>query len=185
MRIEESKRLFTVGEYDRMLATGILHEGESVELIGGEVVRMTSMGARHAAVVFRAGRDLTLGLRDATVRIQLPVRLDDWNEPEPDIAVVRPRGDDYMRSHPGPADILLLIEVADRSLAFDQTVKLPLYAASGIPEVWIVNLEQTVVTMCRDPGRTGYGSCRELDPHKRLTPLAFPRFSIGVGGLLA
>jgi Uma2 family endonuclease len=134
--------------------------------------------------VFRAGRALTLELRDATVRIQLPVRLDTWNEPEPDIAVVRPRSDDYTESHPGPADILLLIEVADRSLPLDRNVKLPLYAASQIPEVWIVNLEHDVVSVCRDPRAGRYESVSAIGPGDALVPLAFADSSFPVSNLI-
>src|SRR5579883_185599 len=111
------RRLFSVDEYERMIALGILEEGERVELLEGEIYCMAAMGARHFACVMDAYDwfRLHLGSR-ATVRAQGPLRLPPRYEPEPDIAIVRHRSDSYRTAHPGAADVLLLIEVADTSL---------------------------------------------------------------------
>ncbi len=87
----------------------------------------------------------------AIVSVQNPVRMGTDTEPEPDVAVLKPRQDFYRASHPGPSDILLLVEVADSSLAYDRDVKLPLYARHAIPEVWLVDLQNRLLTIYRDP----------------------------------
>lgn len=118
---------------------GILRDGERVELIEGEVVEMNPIGSRHAACVKELTWLVSRQLSDEfRVDVQNPVTLNGGLEPQPDLAVVRAR--DYRDSLPTPEDVLLLIEVADTSLAYDRNVKLPLYAEAGIQEVWIVDL---------------------------------------------
>ena len=137
--MERMRRRFTVYEYHRMGEAGILHEDDRVELIEGELVEMTAIGTRHFACVNRLNRLLVGALGDeAIVSVQNPVRLNEYNEPQPDLAVIRPR--DYRLSLPGPGDVLLLVEVSDTTLAYDRSVKLPLYARAGIGVVWIVYL---------------------------------------------
>jgi Uma2 family endonuclease len=148
---------FTVDDYYRLAQAGILGEDARVELIEGEIVMMTPIGSRHAACVTGITRLLVGLLGDrALVRIQLPVRLDDNSEPEPDICVARPRPDLYAGGHPGPADVLLLIEVSDSSLGYDRGIKVPLYARSGIEAVWIVDLGRSVVHAYSGPSADGY-----------------------------
>jgi len=138
-RQEVVRRRFTVEEYHRMGEAGILRDDERVELIYGEVVEMNPIGSWHAACVkelnWLLGRQLGDEFR---VDVQNPVRLAEGLEPQPDLAVVRAR--DYRGSLPTPEDVLLLIEVADTSLAYDRGVKLTTYAEAGIREVWIVDL---------------------------------------------
>ena len=141
---EVTRRRFTVHEYHRMAEAGILHEDDRVELIEGEVSEMSPIGARHASVVRNLNRLLGRQVSEEfLVDVQNPVRLDEGNEPEPDLAVIRMR--DYRDSLPGPEDVLLLIEVSDTTLSYDRNVKLPLYARSGIPEVWVVDLTDEIV----------------------------------------
>jgi Uma2 family endonuclease len=138
-----AKRLFSVTEYHRFGEAGILSEDDRVELIKGEVVEMSPIGSRHAACV-RALQELVqekLG-RTAQVSVQNPIQLDEHSEPQTDVALVTPRKDRYANAHPRPADVLLVIEVADTSIEFDQSVKLPLYARAKIPEAWLVDLNQ-------------------------------------------
>lgn len=152
-----SRRRFDVDEYHEMARAGILTPDDRVELIDGEIVQMTSIGSRHAACVDILARTFVLALREsAHVRVQNPVRLDRFSEPEPDVALLRSRADSYAGAHPTPADVLLLIEVADASLPFDQRIKVALYAAAGIPEVWIVDLVSDVLEIYRDPRAEGY-----------------------------
>jgi Uma2 family endonuclease len=113
------RRLLSVEEYERLSECGVLHEDERVELIGGELVRMAAMKARHAGCVRRLSRRLERRLGDSvTVSAQLPLAIPEYDEPEPDVAVLRPRDDDYERAHPTPDDALLVIEVADTSLGY-------------------------------------------------------------------
>lgn len=151
------KRLFSVDDYHRMAETGILNEDDRVELIEGEIVEMNPIGSRHAASVERVGDLLkeAVGGR-AMVRLQNPIQLSRRSEPQPDVALVKRRADYYAEAHPRPADVLLLIEVADASIANDRNIKLPLYARAGIPEVWLIDLEAQVVEVHRDPAPGGF-----------------------------
>ncbi len=147
----------TVNDYYRMAETGILTADDKVELIDGELIDMTPIGSRHAALVDRLNHLLLPALsRFAIVRVQQPVRLSDVSEPEPDIAVVLIRADFYESAHPKPDDIYLLIEVADSSLPYDRDLKLPLYARHGVREVWLVDIESKTLRMFRSPTRDGY-----------------------------
>jgi Uma2 family endonuclease len=150
-------RRFSVDEYYRMAEAGILHEDDRVELLDGEIIEMTPIGSLHAACVDRLTRFFVSACGDrAIVRVQNPVRLSTESEPEPDLAILRPRADYYARAHPGPADVLLVIEVADSSLDYDRGRKAEAYARSGIPELWIVDLASEVVFVCRDPRAGSY-----------------------------
>jgi len=150
-------RRFNVEEYHRMAEAGVLHPAERVELIEGEIVQMAAIGSRHAECVDRLTRILVRGIEDrGTVRVQNPVRLSDHSEPEPDIALVRTRPEGYADRHPGPRDTLLVIEVADATLALDRKVKVPLYAQAGIAECWIVDLEADVIDVHRTPHDRAY-----------------------------
>lgn len=132
---------FSVEEYHRLGETGILREDDRVELIEGELVDMAPMGSRHAGCV----SFLTWALQQqvgerAVVHVQNPLALGMDSEPEPDVMLLAPRDHDpfYRAGHPGPDDVLLLVEVADTSLTYDRQVKLPLYARHGIRQVWLV-----------------------------------------------
>lgn len=135
------KRLFSAEEYRRLVEAGILSEDDRVELIEGEIVEMAAMGSRHAACVDRLNKLLGQRVAEETiVRVQSPIRLSERTEPEPDLALLRPRDDFYAGGHPGPEDVLLVVEVAETSVEYDSEVKLPLYARAGIPEAWLVDL---------------------------------------------
>lgn len=132
---------FTVDDYNRMAETGILKEDARVELIEGEIKMMSPIGSRHASTVDRSDRALKRLLGDSyIVRVQGPILLDDYSEPQLDLAVLHFRDDFYAGGHPTPADVLLVIEVADSTLQEDRKVKMPLYARAGIPEAWLVDL---------------------------------------------
>ena len=148
-----------VDEYHRMAEAGILGEDDRVELIDGELIDMAPISQGHAAMVSRLTEALVLACAGrAIVSPQNPVRLDRSNEPQPDLAVLRRRADFYATGErPGPADILLLIEVADSSLRYDRTVKLPLYARASVGEVWIVDLKRRVFHAYRTPNGDAYG----------------------------
>lgn len=150
-------RLFNVDEYYAMARAGILGEDDRVELIEGEIVVMSPASSPHAGCINALTRLLVQAAGDqAIVSVQQPLRLSERSEPEPDVALLRWRDDDYRACHPVPADALLVIEVARTSLRVDRKVKLPLYARHSVPEVWIVDLETNRVEVYRSPGPDGY-----------------------------
>jgi Uma2 family endonuclease len=182
---EPLKRLFTVSEYHSMAETGILSEDDRVELIEGEIYRMAPIGSRHAGCVKRLNRILGRRLRDRVLLgIQDPILLDGYSEMEPDVSVLRLRPDHYADSHPTPEEIFFLIEVADSSLGFDRSVKLPAYARNGIPEVWLVDLVQGAVDIHRQPSLSGYRDIRRLRKDDRISPLAFPDLELSASDIL-
>ncbi len=169
----------TVDDYYRMADAGILSDDDRVELIAGDVVDMAPIGAGHASVVTTLHERLVLACAGrAIVRSQNPVRLDRLNEPQPNMAVLRPSADSYMTAHPGPADVLLLIEVADSSLRFDRAVRLPLYARAGIPELWIVDLQRNVLTAHRAPDAGHYTEVTTHGPGDRLALALAPEITL-------
>lgn len=183
--IEVERRLFTVDEYHRLIETGIFHEDERIELINGELVRMAPIGHEHAGQVKRLNRTLSRTFGDRViVSVQDPVTLPDFAEPQPDIVLLRPRDDDYSRSNPTAADVLLLIEVADSSLAYDQQVKGLMYAQAGIADYWILNLVDSQLLVYRELSPTGYASVQTLSRGDSVTLLAFPELTVQVSDLL-
>ncbi len=142
-----------VDEYHRMAEAGIFGESDRIELIDGDLIDMAPIGQGHAAIVGGLNEALFMACAGrAIVWPQNPIRLDQSSEPQPDLAVLRRRADFYATGErPGPADVLLLVEVADSSLRFDQRVKLPLYSRAGIAELWIVDLQRRVLHAHRKP----------------------------------
>jgi Uma2 family endonuclease len=142
-----------VDAYYKMAEAGILTREDRVELIDGEIIDMNPIGSPHAALVKRLNRLFARAAAEGMVlvSVQDPLRLDAYNEPEPDLMLLRPRADDYQANHPGAADVLLLIEVSDSSLAYDRGRKLALYAKFGVPEVWIVDLAGAAIEIYRQP----------------------------------
>jgi Uma2 family endonuclease len=165
----------TVADYHQMAEAGILGPEERVELIAGEVLDMSPIGSLHAALVRAVSRWLaeTAAAR-AVVAVQDPVRLDDLNEPQPDIALVRPRADFYAAAHPTAADVLLIVEVAETSPAYDLGVKVPLYARHGIPEVWVIDAASRVTHRFRGPGLEGYADRVTIPADEPLACAALP-----------
>jgi Uma2 family endonuclease len=177
-------RRFTVDEYHRMAEVGILGPDDRVELLDGEIVEMSPIGARHAATVTRLEHLFHRLVGDrAIVRGQNPVRSDQYSEPEPDLALVTPRADFYAEGHPAPRDILLIVEVSDTSLGYDRLRKVPNYARAGIPEVWLADLSMNRVERYREPSGDAYADRQILGPEAALTPLLLPDVTIRVGDL--
>ena len=158
-----AKRWFTVGEYNRMAQAGILTQDDRVELIEGEIVRMSPIGSRHAGCVNRLNVLLSSQAGHSfIVSVQNPIVADDYSAPQPDIAVLRMREDFYGEEHPKPEDVLLAIEVADPTVESDRSVKMPLYARAGIPEAVLVNLPHDVIEIHSEPVNSQYQSVRIL-----------------------
>ena len=157
MVVEILRWQFTVADFARMVETGILAEDDRVELIDGEVRAMSPIGPRHAAVVNRLNAFLSRQIADgAIVSVQNPIQLSDYTEPQPDIAVLRPREDFYAQALPLPEDVLLVVEVAETSLEYDREEKVPRYAQMGIPEVWLIDVGRETVTQYTQPDGTHY-----------------------------
>ncbi|MBL1175569.1 Uma2 family endonuclease [Pantanalinema sp. GBBB05] len=146
---------FTVDDYHRLIELGFIKEGDRIELIRGELVQMVAKGTSHSSCNTRLLYELLPLLGDrAIVRHQDPVTLPRHSEPEPDFAIVKVRSDRYRSAHPQPKDILLIIEVSDSTLTYDQTTKLSVYAEHQIPDYWIVNLVANQLECYSQPYRT-------------------------------
>jgi Uma2 family endonuclease len=185
MDVQVLRRRFTVEEYHRMGASGILTEDDRVDLIEGEVVEIAPIGSRHQACVDRLAELLSIRMvQRAAARVQGPIRLSEHSEPQPDLALLRRRADFYAASHPGPQDILLVMEVADTSADYDREVKLLLYGRSGIPEVWLIDLASESVDVSREPSAEGYRSSQTLRRGHTLSPHTFPDVELAVDALL-
>jgi Uma2 family endonuclease len=174
---------FTVHDYHRMGEAGILHEDDRVELIEGELVEMTAIGTRHFSCLNRLNRLFVMNVGDeAIVSVQNPVRLNEYNEPQPELTVIRSR--DYRESLPMPKDVLLLIEVSDTTPAYDRGVKLPLYAQAGIREVWIVDLVSETIERYTDPSEEGYRLADQIRRGQTLESDALPGLTPSVDEVL-
>ena len=168
-------RQLTSTEYYGMMESGIIREGERVELISGQIFTMAAKGTRHTVANSRLLKSLLVLIEEqAIVRCQDPISLPNHSEPEPDIAIVRLRSDDYVNSHPSPADIILVIEVADSSIKFDRDTKAPLYAAAGISEYWLVNLIDNHLEIYRQPEGSIYTSIQIITPPRSVS---LPQFT--------
>lgn len=176
-----------VDDYHRMGEAGILDEDDRVELIDGELIDMAPLGQDHIASVNGLAHALFLACGDrAIVSVQNPARLGRFSEPQPDVTLFRPRADNYRTgTPPGPADILLLVEVADSSLRYDRTVKLPLYARAGIGEMWIVDLRRRVVDVHRQPTGDGYATIETYGPDDTVTLALAPEIAVALRQVFA
>jgi Uma2 family endonuclease len=173
------RRRITVEEYEVMYEAGVFKPDEQLELINGEILKVAPMNAPHMAHVARLSRIFieTLG-RKATVFTQLPVVLSEDSEPEPDLSILRWRSDDYFSAKPSAQDVYAIIEVASTSLVYDRRVKLPLYARAGVPEVWIVKVQERELEVYRNPKGEDYAERQILQPTDRISLLAFPDVEI-------
>ncbi len=166
---------FTVDDYHRMVAAGILSENSRVELVKGQIVDMAPIGAPHLNMVIRLTRILSAILEDrGLLSVQNPIRLDHGSEPQPDVAVLKPRPEEYETQTPHAADTLLVIEIAETSLNEDRDVKAPLYAESGIPEYWIINIVDRLVEVYRQPHNGLYSQRRLVDIGGKLDIVMLP-----------
>lgn len=185
MAMQHERRRFTVDEYHKMGTAGILTEDDRVELIDGEIVQMSPINVPHAVCVsllnmafapLLAGRGM--------VWVQNPIAVDDLNEPQPDVLLVKSH--DYLQQqrHPGPADILLLIEVADATVRFDRYQKVPRYARAGILEVWLVNIPKGIVEVYTEPIAGKYRGIRRVGRGESITLTALPDITVQVASFL-
>ncbi len=167
------RRRLTVDDFAKMCEVGILSADDRVELIDGELVEMPPMGSEHAGIVNELANVLP-GLLDPALRlrVQSSVQLSRHTQPEPDLAVVSRDSRLYLRRHPQPGEVLIAVEVADSSLAYDREEKMPRYSAAGVPEAWLVNVRARTVTVYTDPSTTGYRVSRALEWTEELVATA-------------
>ena len=166
-----------------MSEAGILHEDDRVELLEGEIVEMAAIGTRHFTCVNNLTMLLARSVGDeAIVSVQNPVRLDEHNEPQLDLAVIRARN--YVESLPTPEDVLFLIEVSDTTLAYDRNVKLPLYARSGIREVWILDLTNETIERYTEPSGDGYRRVLKVWRGESLASIVITGIALDVNAVL-
>ena len=184
MSVQVTRRLFTVAEYNRMGEAGILEDAR-VELIEGQVVDISPAGRRHAACVGRLTNLFGKLLADkAIVWVQNPIVLNDYAEPQPDVALLRRRDDFYERSLPAPGDVLLIVEVADTTLEYDRQVKVPLYARSAVPEVWVVNLPDEQVEVYTRPASGAHQDVRRYARGEAINSAAVAGLTVAVDEIL-
>lgn len=181
----QTEHRFSVKDYYRMAETGVLRPDARVELLDGRIIDMSPIGPYHGGLVKRLIRVLNAKSKARwMISAQDPLRLDEYSEPEPDIMLLKPAADDYTNRHPEPRDVFLLIEVSDTSIGYDQGQKLPAYGRAGVPEVWLLNLNEEIVEVYREPNFTGYASRSILQKGQQASPQAFPDVTIDVAELL-
>lgn len=167
-----------------MAEAGILREYDLLELLDGDIVEWPPIVPRHLGAVTRAIARFYDRFRDvAVILAQNLVRLGEFAEPQPDLAPLRPRTDFYSSALLSADDTLLVVECADTSVGIDRHVKIPLYARTGIPEAWLLDLNQETITIYRDPAATGYRSVRVVRRGESLAPLALPDRHLSVDEL--
>ncbi|MEG4104590.1 Uma2 family endonuclease [Microcoleus sp. S13_C5] len=178
-------RKWTVKEYHKLGELGFFHPEERVELLSGNIIKMSAKGTAHTSALGRTDRLLQYIFRNlAWVRMQDPIALDDNSEPEPDIAVVRIDPFDYATHHPTPSEVYLIIEVADSSLTFDREIKAKAYARSGIADYWVLNVGDRQLHLFREPTENGYQSEVILGETASISPLQFPTVNIAIQEML-
>jgi Uma2 family endonuclease len=178
------QRRWTVDEYHRMVAAGILTAGDRVELLDGQIIEMVPQEPPHASTTSSFGNDfVVLFAGKAWVRQQLPITIAPNSEPEPDIAVVKIDSKRYRDRHPIPEDVYLLIEVADSTLNYDRTRKVKAYAKAKIPEYWIVDVNQRQLLVFREPQADMYQVEQVLGETDAIASLSFPEITVQLADL--
>ena len=177
---------FSREAYHRMFETGVLDSQKRYELIEGEIVMTPPIGPGQGDLISQLTDFFVRRLPDELqCRIQLPIVVGDHSEPEPDLAIVRRRESRYRSEHPFPTNVVLLIEVSQSSLPRDRGQKMQLYARSGIPEYWIVDVEHRVVIVHRQPGPLGYADVQQFKARATIAPFAAPDCKLDLGWLFA
>lgn len=183
--VNPTKHLTNLDEWRRLGEANIFPPGSRIELINGEILDMAPIGFNHSGHLNRLNKLLTkLAPDDVVTSIQNPLQLGDLSEPEPDFMLLKPNADSYTTRHPTADDVLLLIEVADTSLQFDQNQKLRLYARHGIPEYWLLNLNDVCLEVYRKPIGEVYAEKTTLYTGDNITLSQLPDISIQIADIL-
>lgn len=171
----------TIDLYQQMGEKGLLTSEDRVQLIEGEILEMPPIGSRHGSVAGRLDKWLNRAVGDAAItRLGNPVNLGKDSQPQPDLMLLKPRRDDYVRTHPGPEDVLLLVEVSDTTLQFDQGRKRNLYARFAIREYWVIDVDSRGIASYSEPAR---GEFRRVVVHQvrdTISPRALPQITAAV-----
>ena len=185
MSAQLEKWHFNIEQYYRLAEVGVLKPDDRVELIEGEIVKMSPIGSPHASCVSRANHlfQNTFAQR-AVIWVQNPVRLSDFSEPVPDVALLKPRADFYAEHLPTAEDVLLIIEVSDSTILSDRNVKIPLYARAGIPEAWLVNLPRKMIEVYYDLVNGRYRKCSKFKRGDRLVSPTVPGLFLKVNDII-
>lgn len=179
------RKKFCTEETHKMMEVGILPEESGWELIDGEIIHRMTIGSKHAGTVKKLNRILTNLLGEkAIVSIQDPIHVDEYNEPEPDIALLKPREDFYTENYPLPEDVLLLVEVSDSTVEFDREVKKNLYAEAGIAEFWLVNLKENTLEVYSQPKNGTYRLAQILEKGETVKSNTIENLSLDVEQIL-
>lgn len=179
MTVTTAKR-FTIEEYHRLAELGFFHEDDRIELIRGEIIQMAAKGTPHTTCCRNLLEELAaLIVGRAKLQCQDPITLPSKSEPEPDFAILRKRADNYLSAHPTPPDVLLVIEIADSTLKYDQETKLSVYAEAGISDYWLFNLVNNHLGTYSEPyqdlqGNFGYSMKRIVLPNQTVALSCFP-----------
>lgn len=178
-------RQITVEEYDAMIENGVFDEDDKVELLNGAIVEKMPKGSKHSAATNKIAR-LFFRVFDelAAVRIQDPIILDDYSEPEPDIILAILRADDYKDAHPRPEEIYLILEVSDSTLGYDRNTKGEAYARAGIRQYIVLNVAEKTLEDYREPGADGFQSKQTLRAGQEFNLVAFPEIVLNAGDFL-
>lgn len=185
VQVQTDRHRFSVDEYNKMAEAGILPEDARVELIEGEIVDMAPIGLRHAQCVDNLTELFSLLIAGkARVRVQNPVQLDEYSQVQPDLTLLRLRDYSKDQQHPGPEDILLAVEVSDTTLIKDRQQKVPLYAEAGVPEVWIVNIQQERLEVHSQPEGGAYKTVRRLRRGQSVTIPGFAEAKMKIDDVL-
>jgi Uma2 family endonuclease len=175
---------FTVDEYHRMGQIGVLQPDARLELIQGEILDMTPIGSRHAACVAALDELFAECRQHALVWVQNPLKLSVYTEVQPDIVLLKRRTDRYAYKIPDAADALLVIEVCETTLSYDRDVKVPLYAAAGVPEVWLISLKDQTLSRYSRPRSTDYEIINNHHKGDNLAPAYLPTCAIPLAEIL-
>jgi Uma2 family endonuclease len=176
---------FRVEDYRKMTEVGILPEESGWEVIDGYLIDKMSIGSRHASIVKRLNKIFTnLVGNETIISVQDPIHIDDYNEPEPDIAILKPREDFYAENHPLQQDILLLIEVSDSTIEYDREIKKTLYAEAGITEYWLVNLQENTIEVYSQPKNGNYRLVRILESGETIEATAVENLKLQIDEIL-
>jgi Uma2 family endonuclease len=183
MLVPERMRI-SADRYEMMIATGVLTKYDRIELIDGDMINMAPIGLPHSAITARLTKLFVLSAGDsAMLSPGGSVRLGGYSVPQPDLMLLKPRDDYYSGQRPTPSDVILVVEVSDRSVAFDQGTKRALYARHGIAEYWVIDIPGQRVHVYREPSANGYAIARAFSPADVVSPRDFPAIQITVGTL--
>jgi Uma2 family endonuclease len=185
MGIALNRYHFTVDDFNFLHDQGKFKPDDRLELIEGEIYEMSPIGSFHARCVdFLSNMLAALLFRKCIVRTQSPVILNDLNQPQPDLAVIRYQEDFYKHSHPKASDILLVIEVSDTTVELDRNIKFPKYASAHIPEAWLIDLRAERIEVHSDPKEETYGTVRIYQRGEEIFSETIPEIKFSVDNIL-